>query len=253
MSTGRVAWATRKPLASRDSNRSPIHLRQWLPAEHSWGKRCWTWRSEARKAPPGQRSTGNRGRGPAHAHPVVEQGAYVLEQQQGHHETGLDRQPIRGLVEISELHVDPVPVHLLGEPNQLVLHDGSLVEPRAEQVVRCIPFRRSRSHRCLPRYDQGIRNRPNRELKGQKNPLGCSGQIDVSYRRIWAGGLSIWKVWSNAIGAGRFPVLAGPKVSRSQGDLTAIDQGVLARFVANSSKAWRGPKLYGEGAVRGGH
>src|SRR4029453_3813275 len=58
---------------------------------------------------------------PALAHPLVGQPVNVLEQQQPDHEAGLDPRPPVLAVERRDFAVDPVPVDLAGEQNQLVL------------------------------------------------------------------------------------------------------------------------------------
>jgi hypothetical protein len=60
----------------------------------------------------------------------------VLEQQQPDHEAGCDPGPAVLAVERSDLAVDPVPVDLAHQQNQLVLHIDDLVEPGPEQIAR---------------------------------------------------------------------------------------------------------------------
>jgi hypothetical protein len=62
----------------------------------------------------------------------------VLEQQKPDHEAGLDPGPAMLAVERRDLAVDPVPIDLAGEPNQLVLHVADLVQPCQEQIIRFV-------------------------------------------------------------------------------------------------------------------
>src|SRR3954465_13222571 len=73
---------------------------------------------------------------PALANALIGQSVSVLEQQQADHEPGLDPEPAILAVERRDLAVDPVPIDLAGELNQLVLHVDDLVQPRPEQIVR---------------------------------------------------------------------------------------------------------------------
>jgi hypothetical protein len=59
----------------------------------------------------------------------------VLEQQQPHHEAGLNARSAVLAVERGDLAVDPVPVELAGELNQLMLQIDDLVEPRPKQIA----------------------------------------------------------------------------------------------------------------------
>jgi hypothetical protein len=86
---------------------------------------------------------------PALAHPLVGQPVDVLEQQQPDHEAGLDPRPPVLAVERRDFAVDPVPVDLAGEQNQLVLHVDDLVQPRPEQIVRSRRLVLLRPHRPL--------------------------------------------------------------------------------------------------------
>src|SRR4029079_12829979 len=56
---------------------------------------------------------------PALAHPLIGQSVNALEQQQPHHEAGLNARSAVLAVERGDLAVDPVPVELAGELNQL--------------------------------------------------------------------------------------------------------------------------------------
>jgi hypothetical protein len=88
---------------------------------------------------------------PALAHPLIGQAVNVLEQQQPDHEADRDAGPAILAVERRDLAVDPVPIDLASELNQLVLHVDDLVQPGPEQITR---FRRPvllRSHRHLRR------------------------------------------------------------------------------------------------------
>ena len=75
---------------------------------------------------------------PALAHPLIGQPVNVLEQQQPDHEAGLDPGPAVLAVERCDLAVDPVPIDLAGEQNQLVLQVDDLVQP-APGTDRSIP------------------------------------------------------------------------------------------------------------------
>lgn len=92
---------------------------------------------------------------PALAHPLIGQAVNVLEQQQPDHEAGRDPRPAVLAVEWRDLAVDPVPIELAGELNQLVLHVDDLVQPGPEQIVRSRRPVLLRSHRRL-RCDDGI-------------------------------------------------------------------------------------------------
>src|SRR3954454_17257899 len=86
---------------------------------------------------------------PALANALIGQPVSVLEQQQPDHEPGLDPGPAILAVERRDLAVDPVPIDLAGELNQLVLHVDDLVQPRPEQIVRSRRPVLLRSHRPL--------------------------------------------------------------------------------------------------------
>jgi hypothetical protein len=73
----------------------------------------------------------------------------VLEQQQPDHEAGLDPRPAVLAVERCDLAVDPVPIDLAREQNQLVLQVDDLVQPRPEQIVRSHSPVLLRPHRPL--------------------------------------------------------------------------------------------------------
>ena len=92
---------------------------------------------------------------PALAHPLIGQAVNVLEQQQPDHEAGRDAGPAVLAVERRDLVVDPVPIDLASEPNQLVLHVDDLVQPGPEQIARSRRPMLLRSHRHL-RCDDGI-------------------------------------------------------------------------------------------------
>lgn len=86
---------------------------------------------------------------PALAHPFIGQAVNVLEQQQPDHEAGLDPRPAVLAVERCDLAVDPVPIDLASEQNQLVLQVDDLVQPGPEQIVRSRRLALLRPHRPL--------------------------------------------------------------------------------------------------------
>ncbi|MGY3079689.1 hypothetical protein ACVWZZ_006097 [Bradyrhizobium sp. LM6.10] len=92
---------------------------------------------------------------PTLAHTLIGQAVNVLEQEQPDHEAGRDaRTPVLA-IERRDLAVDPVPIDLAGELNQLVLHVDDLVQPGPEQIARSRRPVLLRSHRHL-RCDHGI-------------------------------------------------------------------------------------------------
>jgi hypothetical protein len=86
---------------------------------------------------------------PALAHPFIGQAVNVLEQQQPDHEARRDARPTVLAIERRDLAIDPVPIDLAGELNQLVLHVDDLVQPGPEQVIRARRPVLLRSHRHL--------------------------------------------------------------------------------------------------------
>jgi len=72
---------------------------------------------------------------PAFANAFVGQPVDMLEQQKPDHETGLDRRPSPIAVERRDLVIDPVPVDLVAELHQLVLHVDNLFKPGSEQIA----------------------------------------------------------------------------------------------------------------------
>ena len=92
---------------------------------------------------------------PALAHPLIGQAINVLEQQQPDHEAGRDTGPAVLAVERGNLAVDPVPIDLASQLNQLVLHVDDLVQPGPEQIARSRRPVLLRSHRHL-RCHHGI-------------------------------------------------------------------------------------------------
>jgi hypothetical protein len=101
---------------------------------------------------------------PALAHPLIGQPVNVLEQQKPDHEAGLDPRPAVLAVERGDLVVEPVPIDLAGEQNQLVLHVDDLIQPRPEQIVRSRRLVLLRPHRPL-RCRQGIMLPASRESR----------------------------------------------------------------------------------------
>src|SRR5438309_1516351 len=92
---------------------------------------------------------------PALANALIGQPVSVLEQQQADHKPGLDSGPAILAVERRDLAVDPVPIDLAGELNQLLLHVDDLVQPGPEQIARSRRPVLLRSHRHL-RCNDGI-------------------------------------------------------------------------------------------------
>src|SRR5579872_4207080 len=86
---------------------------------------------------------------PTLAHSFIGQPVNLLEQQQPDYEAGLDPRPAVLAVERRDLAVDPVPINLAGQQNQLVLHVDDLVQPRPEQIVRSRRLVLLRPHRPL--------------------------------------------------------------------------------------------------------
>src|SRR3954454_21816036 len=110
---------------------------------------------------------------PALANALIGQSVSVLEQQQADHEPGLDSGPAILAVERRDLAVDPVPVDLAGELNQLVLHVDDLVQPRPEQIVRSrrpVLLRSHRPLRCTTESWSAAKGIHKRKLQG----LGAS-------------------------------------------------------------------------------
>lgn len=90
----------------------------------------------------------------SHPH-LIGQPVNVLEQQQPDHEAGRDSGPTILAIERRHLAVDPVPIDLAGELNQLVLYIDDLVQPGQEQIARSRRPVLLRSPRHLP-CDDGI-------------------------------------------------------------------------------------------------
>src|SRR4051812_28827875 len=106
---------------------------------------------------------------PALAHPLIGQPVNELEQQQSDHEAGLDPWPAVLAVERCDLAVDPVPIDLAGEQNQLVLHVDDLVQPRPEQIVlsrRLVLVRPHRPLRCTTESWSAAKGNPKTKLQG---------------------------------------------------------------------------------------
>jgi hypothetical protein len=107
---------------------------------------------------------------PAIAHGLVGQAVDVLEQEQPDDEPGLDPRPPLVAIERRDLAIDPVPVDLAGELNQLVLHADDLVEPGTKQIAFLCHLRLPGSHRLL-RYDHRIMPRDSRESQASNCKL----------------------------------------------------------------------------------
>src|SRR6185503_17437538 len=106
---------------------------------------------------------------PALAHPLIGQPVNMLEQQQPDHEPGLDPRPAVRAVERRDLAVDPVPVDLASEQNQLVLQVDDLVQPRPEQIVRSrrlVLLRPHRPLRCTTESWSTAKGNPKTKLQG---------------------------------------------------------------------------------------
>src|SRR5580765_8335616 len=130
---------------------------------------------------------------PALAHPFIGQPANVLEQQQPDHEAGLDAGPAVLAVERGDLAVDPVPIDLAGQQNQLVLHVDDLVQPRPEQIVRTrrlVLLRPHRLLRCTTESWFAAKGNPQTKLQSlgvqAPNPcnLKCPRIRETDYRSI---------------------------------------------------------------------
>src|SRR5271155_233470 len=113
----------------------------------------------------------------------------MLEQQQPDHEAGLDPWPAVLAVERRDLAVDPVPIHLAGKQNQLVLHVDDLVQPRPEQIVRSrrlVLLRPHRPLRCRQRImlpaSRESRKR-NRKVLTPKTSKPCNLETPLSPNR----------------------------------------------------------------------
>src|SRR4051794_3836588 len=85
----------------------------------------------------------------------------------------MNRVSIPGLailaVERRDLAVDPVPIDLAGELNQLVLHVDDLVQPRPEQIVRSrrpVLLRSHRPLRCTTESWSAAKGNPKAKLQG---------------------------------------------------------------------------------------
>ena len=106
---------------------------------------------------------------PALAHPLIGQPVNLLEQQQPDHEAGLDPRPAVLAVERCDLAVDPIPIDLAGEQNQLVIHVDDLVQPRPEQIVRSsrpVLLRPHRPLRCTTESWSSAKGNPQNEIAG---------------------------------------------------------------------------------------
>ena len=90
-------------------------------------------------------------------------------------EAGLDTRPALVAVERRYLPVDPVPIELGCELNQLVLHIDDLIEPGPEQIAFFSQLRLLWSHRPLRRgIESGSAIRGNLKLKLQASePQPC--------------------------------------------------------------------------------
>src|SRR5579863_1431908 len=104
---------------------------------------------------------------PTLAYSFIGQPVNVLEKQQPDHEAGLDPGAAVLAVERRDLAVDPVPIDLAGQQNQLVLHVDDLVQPRPEQIVRSrrlVLLRPHRPLRCATESRPSIRGNLKNEI-----------------------------------------------------------------------------------------
>src|SRR5271156_5488809 len=106
----------------------------------------------------------------------------MLEQQQPDHEAGLDPRPAVLAVERGDLAVDPVPIDLAGEQNQLVLQVDDLVQPRPEQIVRSrrlVLLRPHRPLRCTTESWFAAKGNPQTKLQGSggSSPKSLQSQM----------------------------------------------------------------------------
>ena len=119
---------------------------------------------------------------PALAHPLIGQPVNVLEQQQPDHEAGLDPRPAVLAVERRDLAVDPVPIDLAGQQNQLVLQVDDLVQPGPEQIVRSrrpVLLRPHRPLRCTTESWSAAKGNPQTKLQdlGFSSPQSLQSQM----------------------------------------------------------------------------
>src|SRR6204780_428292 len=133
---------------------------------------------------------------PALAHPLIGQSLNVLQPQQPNHEAGLDPRPAILAVERGDLAVDPVPIDLAGEQNQLVLHVDDLVQPRPEQIVRScrlVFLRPHRSLRCTTESWSAAKGNPQNKIArfgALKPPIPAISNASVSEKQTPAQSLS---------------------------------------------------------------
>ena len=72
---------------------------------------------------------------PALPKTLVREPMELLQQQGPDHEARLRRGTLLGRETIGHLLVDPVPIDLFGQPDQLVLHVDDLIERGTEEIV----------------------------------------------------------------------------------------------------------------------
>ena len=90
----------------------------------------------------------------------------LLQEQDPDHEAGLGPGPSLGGETLRHLLVDPVPVDLLGQPNQLMLHIDDLIETGSKEVACSLLLALLRSHPMTPLQGRkGITRQPKTESK----------------------------------------------------------------------------------------
>src|SRR5579863_6950991 len=110
----------------------------------------------------------------------------MLEQQQPDHEAGLDPRPAVLAVERGDLAVDPLPIDLASEQNQLVLHVDDLIQPRPEQIVRSsrlVLLRPHRPLRCTTESWSAAKGNPKTKLQGLELPSSKTLQSQNSLKQ----------------------------------------------------------------------
>ena len=83
---------------------------------------------------------------PALPDALVREPVDLLQQQDRDHEARFGRGPSLGREAIRHLLVDPVPVDLLGQPDQFMSHVDDLIEPCPKEIARALLVMFLRSH-----------------------------------------------------------------------------------------------------------
>src|SRR5262249_32336227 len=99
---------------------------------------------------------------PAIANAFVGEPVNVLQQQKPDHEPSFDPRPTLVAVERCDLAIEKLPVNLLCQLHQLMLHVDDLVQPRPEQITRSRRLVLLRPHASL-RCGDGITLADSRE------------------------------------------------------------------------------------------